>query len=265
MISTTFGSLIYLTITQPDFNYLIDLLIQFMQTPCNMDWFLGSGAISWSSKKQPRIALLSTKAEYRGAIIVACEAVWFKRILKDLGISIKDPILLHYDNLSTIHLARNLVFHARTRTPKCIITSFKNVSSRRCWPSTYWHEFLDYWHLHKRLRSSSFGNSRRILIFQPLTCLDVGGVSLSRKRNELAPSSTPSSRSWTKFRYGARWSWTNKGNRVRQLSKPNRTQKLSKPDLARRKPTFQQLEVELEGARWESNSISLVCEHPTTL
>ena len=45
---------------------------------------LSNGAISWSSKKQPTIALSSTEAEYRGAAVAACEAVWLKRILKDL-------------------------------------------------------------------------------------------------------------------------------------------------------------------------------------
>jgi hypothetical protein len=35
----------------------------------------GSGVISWSSKKQLTIALSSTKVEYRGAAIVACEMV----------------------------------------------------------------------------------------------------------------------------------------------------------------------------------------------
>jgi hypothetical protein len=39
-------------------------------------FFLKSGAISWSNKKQPIIALPSTGTEYRGAIIVACEVVW---------------------------------------------------------------------------------------------------------------------------------------------------------------------------------------------
>ena len=34
---------------------------------------LGSAAISWSSKKQPTFALSSTKAEYRGAAMAACE------------------------------------------------------------------------------------------------------------------------------------------------------------------------------------------------
>ena len=76
---------------------------------------LGSGAISWSSKKQPTVALSSTEAEYRGAAVAACEAVWLKRILKDLGVPIKDPTPLYCDNLSSIHLARNPVFHARTK------------------------------------------------------------------------------------------------------------------------------------------------------
>ena len=32
---------------------------------------LGSVATTWSSKKQPMVALLSTKAEYRGAAVAA--------------------------------------------------------------------------------------------------------------------------------------------------------------------------------------------------
>jgi hypothetical protein len=35
----------------------------------------GSGAISWSNKKQPTVALSSTEAKYRGATIAACEIV----------------------------------------------------------------------------------------------------------------------------------------------------------------------------------------------
>ena len=76
---------------------------------------LGSGAISWSSKKQPTVALSSTEAEYRGAVVAACEAVWLKRLLKDLGKSIDAPIPVFCDNLSSIQLAKNPVFHARTK------------------------------------------------------------------------------------------------------------------------------------------------------
>ena len=76
---------------------------------------LGSGAISWGNKKKSAVALSSTEAEYRGISITTCETVWLKRILKDLGVPIKDPILLYCDNMSSIHLARNPVFHARTK------------------------------------------------------------------------------------------------------------------------------------------------------
>ena len=50
-----------------------------------------------------------------GAAIAACEAVWLKRILKDLGVPITDPIRIFCDNMSSIYLARNPVFHARTK------------------------------------------------------------------------------------------------------------------------------------------------------
>ena len=45
---------------------------------------LGSGAVSWSSKKQPTIALSSTQAEYRGPTLVACEIDWLCMLLDSL-------------------------------------------------------------------------------------------------------------------------------------------------------------------------------------
>ena len=47
---------------------------------------LGSATITWSCKKQPTIALLSTEAEYRGATVAACEVEWLRMLLGDLGI-----------------------------------------------------------------------------------------------------------------------------------------------------------------------------------
>ena len=47
--------------------------------------------------------------------MAACEAVWLKRILNDLGVRIKDSTPLYYDNMRNIYVARNSVFHARTK------------------------------------------------------------------------------------------------------------------------------------------------------
>jgi hypothetical protein len=45
----------------------------------------GSGAISWSSKKQPIVALSNTEATYRGVAIIACEIIWLETLLLNLG------------------------------------------------------------------------------------------------------------------------------------------------------------------------------------
>ncbi len=75
----------------------------------------GSGAISWSSKKQPTIALSSTEAEYRGVAIAACEVVWLQKLLSDLGHSMDVLVVIYCDNISSILLANNSVYHARTK------------------------------------------------------------------------------------------------------------------------------------------------------
>ncbi|MCO5604301.1 hypothetical protein L7F22_058466 [Adiantum nelumboides] len=76
---------------------------------------LGSAAITWSSKKQPIVALSSTEVEYRGVAIVACEVAWLCKLLMDLRLQLDREVVIYCDNLSSVHLARNLVFHARTK------------------------------------------------------------------------------------------------------------------------------------------------------
>jgi hypothetical protein len=75
----------------------------------------GSVIVTWSSKKQPTVALSSTKAKYRGAAMVACEVAWFRKLLGDLGLHVDRQVVIYCDNLSSIQLAKNPVFHARTK------------------------------------------------------------------------------------------------------------------------------------------------------
>jgi len=75
----------------------------------------GNGAVSWSSKKQPTVALSSTEAEYKGAIIAACEIVWLQKLLSNLGQSVDALVVIYCDNISSILFANNPIYHARTK------------------------------------------------------------------------------------------------------------------------------------------------------
>ncbi|MCO5549405.1 hypothetical protein L7F22_002876 [Adiantum nelumboides] len=62
----------------------------------------GSVAVTWSSKKQPTVALSSTEAEYRGAAVAACKVTWLKILLRDLEIQVQDPVVIYCDNINSI-------------------------------------------------------------------------------------------------------------------------------------------------------------------
>ncbi|XP_059076754.1 secreted RxLR effector protein 161-like [Cryptomeria japonica] len=75
---------------------------------------LGFGAISWASKKQPIVTLSSAEAEYVAATLAACQAVWMRIVLSDLGHQQEEPMKIYCDN-SAIALSKNHVFHNRSK------------------------------------------------------------------------------------------------------------------------------------------------------
>lgn len=76
---------------------------------------LGSGAISWCSKRQPTVSLSTTEAEYGAAAMAAQESVWLVQLVKDLNQITSEVVVIYCDNESAIKLAENPVFHARTK------------------------------------------------------------------------------------------------------------------------------------------------------
>ncbi|XP_059310268.1 uncharacterized mitochondrial protein AtMg00810-like [Lycium ferocissimum] len=76
---------------------------------------LGDSPVSWKSKKQPVVSLSSTESEYRSMRRLVVEISWVVRLLSDLTVSPSLPVPLHCDNRSTIHIAKNPVFHERTK------------------------------------------------------------------------------------------------------------------------------------------------------
>ncbi len=55
------------------------------------------------------------EAEYKGAAIVACEVVWLQKLLSYLGQSMDPHVVIYCDNINSILLANNPVYHARTK------------------------------------------------------------------------------------------------------------------------------------------------------
>ena len=76
---------------------------------------LGNKVVSWSSKKQATVALSSAEAEYIAATSAAREAVWLRRILIDLQHKQETPTTMFCDNMSTIAMTKNPVFHSRSK------------------------------------------------------------------------------------------------------------------------------------------------------
>ena len=48
-------------------------------------FLLNEGAVFWSSKKQPVVALSTIEAEFVAAASCACQGVWMRRVLEKLG------------------------------------------------------------------------------------------------------------------------------------------------------------------------------------
>ena len=75
---------------------------------------LGGTAVSWVSKLQKIVALSTTEAEYVAMTEASKEMVWLQSFLEELGHK-QVKSVLHCDSQSAIHLARNPVYHARTK------------------------------------------------------------------------------------------------------------------------------------------------------
>ena len=81
-----------------------------------MGWvytFVGS-TISWRFVLQDFTSISTTKVEYVAASEACKEAIWLTRLVGEIGLKQELPIL-HCDSQSAIALAKNPMFHAKTK------------------------------------------------------------------------------------------------------------------------------------------------------
>ncbi|CAM8961257.1 unnamed protein product [Rhodiola kirilowii] len=76
---------------------------------------LGTALVTWKTKKQAVVSRSSAEAEYRAMAQTSCELAWLTRLLQDLQVTVPQPIPLYCDNHAAMHIARNPVFHERTK------------------------------------------------------------------------------------------------------------------------------------------------------
>ena len=77
---------------------------------------LGSGAVSWQSKRQSVVALSTCEAEFLGQTQATKEAIWLRRLLDELNVSQgKAATIICGDNQGAIALSSNPQYHSRTK------------------------------------------------------------------------------------------------------------------------------------------------------
>ena len=71
--------------------------------------------MSWLSKRQVTVVLSTAEAEYVALSMATQEAIWLRRLLEDIGVSLEGPTVIHEDNQGATAMARNPVGPARTK------------------------------------------------------------------------------------------------------------------------------------------------------
>ena len=111
---------------------------------------LGHGVVSWSSKRQPTVALPTTEAEYMAAAHAVKEALWLRKLLAEFHLK-TEIVEIFCDNQSAIKLLKKGCHHAPQLT---VVAPIGALRSDRV-------KFIEQ--ENPRLGSGSLENRREIL------------------------------------------------------------------------------------------------------
>ena len=78
-------------------------------------FYLNDCLITWCSKKQETVALLSCEAEFMAATEAAKQAIWLQELFAEVVEKPNEKVVVRIDNKSAITLTKNPVFHGRSK------------------------------------------------------------------------------------------------------------------------------------------------------
>ena len=78
-------------------------------------YMLGGTAISWSSKKQPTVALSTMEAEYMSLSHAATQALWIRQLFEEIGLPSEAPTTILSDNLAALTLSVESQYRGRSK------------------------------------------------------------------------------------------------------------------------------------------------------
>ena len=67
----------------------------------------GGATVGYGSKRQHSVALSSTEAEIMAASLTACEAIFMRGLLREMGVAMDEPTLIRVDNQGAVALAKD--------------------------------------------------------------------------------------------------------------------------------------------------------------
>ncbi|GAB2290803.1 hypothetical protein Dimus_038122 [Dionaea muscipula] len=76
---------------------------------------LGETPFTWVSKLQPIVTLSSSEAEYVAIASCVSHGLWLRQLLAELHVHQELPTVIHVDNQSAIAIAKNPVYHDRSK------------------------------------------------------------------------------------------------------------------------------------------------------
>ncbi|KAG8492820.1 hypothetical protein CXB51_010145 [Gossypium anomalum] len=99
--------------TRPDIMFAVSFLSRFMH--CYNEKHFQAAKRVLSSNKKNVVAQSTTEAEYVAAAGAVNQAIWLRKIIIDLNLHQREATEIKSDNQSAIVIAKNLVFHERTK------------------------------------------------------------------------------------------------------------------------------------------------------